>query len=512
MEPILVHKEFEEGRATGLGLRTGKISGGILAVDLDGQSAIDKFTELYGGTLPQTVSFTSGKPGRMQLIFKIPQEQWAGLKNKFVFQTGEGEQIELRWNNHLSVLPPSIHPETQQSYQWINSPDSTATATCPEWILDPLREPPRSTLPSRSKHPIPSDAIPLKKLLAPQHRELIAQGIAEGSRNNAGAALARDLIGVERWANQRGIQIEGTAYDLLFQFGSQCKLPLEEAELKTIYESALRSDPRPCLDEEKLLGCIDAYRNKQTVHHSKGFGRPAQKANPIQVDDSVWEEVKQLNSLKKINHSGILPPKLRNLLREVAEKFNCPLEALELGVLTVAASQLPSPTRLSINGVWSVPPILFTVFVAESGAKKTPVMKVAVDPLKKLQSQSDEKFKVIEEEYKDKLSQWKAMPRRQRGPEPEPPVARELYLTDATTESIVAYLDKYPDRGILLFSDELIGFLGRQNQYRNGAGGDRQFWLELYDGSPVKAIEKPVVAIPYPQHNYQSLEEYSLGY
>ena len=45
------------------------------------------------------------------------------------------DNIEIRWNLHQSVLPPSYHPETG-SYKWINSPSSTALAEAPEWLMD----------------------------------------------------------------------------------------------------------------------------------------------------------------------------------------------------------------------------------------------------------------------------------------------------------------------------------------------------------------------------------------
>jgi hypothetical protein len=37
-------------------------------------------------------------------------------------------------------------------------------------------------------------------------------------------------------------------------------------------------------------------------------------------------------------------------------------------------------------------------------------------------------------------------------------------------------------RGLLLFRDELAGWLGAMDRYNNGAGADRAFWLEAYGG------------------------------
>jgi hypothetical protein len=68
----------------GYGLRTGVISGGIVAVDLDGSSAHPYILELSGGEeLPQTVAFTSGRPGRCQYLFLVPEQYWQGIQTKY---------------------------------------------------------------------------------------------------------------------------------------------------------------------------------------------------------------------------------------------------------------------------------------------------------------------------------------------------------------------------------------------------------------------------------------------
>ncbi|MEB3312505.1 MAG: bifunctional DNA primase/polymerase, partial [Snowella sp.] len=47
---------------TGVGLRLGTISGGLLAIDADGERAETKLQEMSNQDLPTTISWTSGKP------------------------------------------------------------------------------------------------------------------------------------------------------------------------------------------------------------------------------------------------------------------------------------------------------------------------------------------------------------------------------------------------------------------------------------------------------------------
>ncbi len=135
-------QEIEQG-AKGYALRLGQVSGGIVAIDLDGASAQVKLLELSGGAaLPETISFTSGRPGRSQHLFQIPQKFWSQIKSR-KFSTGvkgddgKGELVELRWQGLLSVLPPSAHPTTGQ-YQWLLSPEKSEIAIAPSWMIEQM--------------------------------------------------------------------------------------------------------------------------------------------------------------------------------------------------------------------------------------------------------------------------------------------------------------------------------------------------------------------------------------
>jgi len=137
--------EIKSGKAKGYGIRTGSISGGIVAIDFDGSSAMRKALELSGGELPETVSFTSNRPGRHQRLYRIPKQYWEAIANKklktgVVGDDGKPEQLEFRWDGCQSVLPPSVHPQTG-CYTWINSPQDTEIAPAPMWVIEAMLKP-----------------------------------------------------------------------------------------------------------------------------------------------------------------------------------------------------------------------------------------------------------------------------------------------------------------------------------------------------------------------------------
>jgi hypothetical protein len=146
----LIKRDIRNGKAKGYGLRTGTVSGGIVAVDADGRAAHEKINELSGGVpLPETVAFTSDKPGRCQYLFYIPQEYWGAIATKKIStgvkgDDGKEQKLELRWDGCQSVLPPSVHPETG-FYRWRKSPSELAIAPAPMWVIEAMLVEPEPT-------------------------------------------------------------------------------------------------------------------------------------------------------------------------------------------------------------------------------------------------------------------------------------------------------------------------------------------------------------------------------
>jgi len=131
--------QLETGKATGIGLKLGN---GLLAVDIDGESTAKLLLKLSGqNTLPVTTAWTSGRPGRKQLLFAVAEKDWSRPRNLRIDTgvlgvDGAEECLEFRWLGTQSVLPPSIHPVTNKPYIWINNPLQTPPALAPEWLIN----------------------------------------------------------------------------------------------------------------------------------------------------------------------------------------------------------------------------------------------------------------------------------------------------------------------------------------------------------------------------------------
>lgn len=136
---------------SGFGLRTGEASGGLLAIDVDGESAQPLLEAISFHDIPTTVSWTSGKPGRYQLLFQIPDSireplkdfnravitEWENLKTARDAEGKPAELLEFRYSNSQSCLPPSRHPTTG-GYYWLNNPADVPVAIAPDWLCQLL--------------------------------------------------------------------------------------------------------------------------------------------------------------------------------------------------------------------------------------------------------------------------------------------------------------------------------------------------------------------------------------
>lgn len=139
---------------------------------------------------------------------------------------------------------------------------------------------------------------------------------------------------------------------------------------------------------------------------------------------------------------------------------------------------------------YKVPPILWVAMVGESGTMKTPILDALTSPLLAIQGEIAETWKLNKSDLERESSSYKLKKKGERGEEPQPLAPmQDVYFSDFTIESICQSVSNYPNKGYLTFVDELAGFFLSMDAYRKG-GGDRQKWLEFYNGSAIKVNRK----------------------
>jgi predicted P-loop ATPase len=140
--------ELEAGSAKAIGVCCGVPSGGLLFLDHDGRSASTILRD-WGcpmSSLPRSWTVTSGRDGRFQVIYRVPEEYWAGIatrkyKSGITDSDGKPEQIELRWTGCQSVVA-GAHPTTS-GYHWVSkySPEDLDLAEAPPCLIEKMLKP-----------------------------------------------------------------------------------------------------------------------------------------------------------------------------------------------------------------------------------------------------------------------------------------------------------------------------------------------------------------------------------
>lgn len=243
----LILNELFNTRWTGVGLRTGEYSDGLLTLDVDGESAETLLKAIIGSNEPTTVQWTSGSAGKRQILFQVPnnwREALSDFTRKSITKHGEtetenGEQLEIRYNKQQSVLPPSHHPKTGL-YRWISSPEDTAIAEAPRVLLDYLWEnhlKPKPEKAKESEKPASSDTfpsgedssrlpvsstVPLKETLPQDKQTFVNHGCPNGQRNDLGNEIGILLDDITGHLEEVGQAYSGDAEDILYDFFSAC--------------------------------------------------------------------------------------------------------------------------------------------------------------------------------------------------------------------------------------------------------------------------------------------------
>ena len=143
-DPRVIRPWFPPGTAENLGLATGR---GVFALDLDchgvardrgdGRSAdVDGLGSLRvlemeaGAGLPRTAEAMTGGGGR-HLLFRVDPAYRIG--NRTRWRAG----IDIKGDDGMIVVEPSIHKDTGREYVWIRHPRG-GIAEAPDWLVNLL--------------------------------------------------------------------------------------------------------------------------------------------------------------------------------------------------------------------------------------------------------------------------------------------------------------------------------------------------------------------------------------
>jgi hypothetical protein len=198
---------------------------------------------------------------------------------------------------------------------------------------------------------------------------------------------------------------------------------------------------------------------------------------------------------------GLFPKPWQQYIEAAADHAGSPPDYVMLSLLSVIGAALGNARWGQAWGIFTQPPIVWGAGIGHPSAAKSPgLIDVAQGPIAALEAGMNADWEarlrqhdtdkaeaaVVADKWKDEVKNaaktGNAPPQRpDRAKEPEPLQKRRFAVRDATTQRLARMMAANP-RGLLLFRDELAGWLGAMDRYDSGKGADRAFWLEAFGG------------------------------
>jgi hypothetical protein len=179
----------------------------------------------------------------------------------------------------------------------------------------------------------------------------------------------------------------------------------------------------------------------------------------------------------------VWPDVLAEYLVLGAAARDAPVDMAAVPLAALLGGVIGNRRPLAMKTGWIVRPALWTAVIADPTTGKSPMLGLALDVVHGMQAGAVAAFD-------HENGAYEAAQRSTKGTEvglPRP-VMEHFFTNNCTMEWIApAARDS---AGIAVVRDELLGWFRDLDAYRNGKGGDRQAWLSLWSGEPLKVDRK----------------------
>lgn len=196
---------------------------------------------------------------------------------------------------------------------------------------------------------------------------------------------------------------------------------------------------------------------------------------------------------------GALPGKLQDYVGSVSDAIGCDPSMVGLPVLVCLAGVIGNRRTITLKHGWSEPSVLWGAIVARSGRLKSPAQDEVTRHLRQGEASRIEGEIRARAEYERELQKWNDLPKKIRGERPiEPDPIERVVISDTTVEALASRLSTSPS-GLLLYRDELAGWVRSFDAYKKGGRGDTQAWLEMHRAGSVIVDRKNGATISVPR-------------
>jgi hypothetical protein len=481
-DPTLIKKYWERWPEAGIGLPTGWVNKIIVIetdnpkghkdLEVDGEVSLQA-VEKRLGTLPKT-KMAESPSGSKHRIHAHPGKHLR-IKNS-ASEIGPG--IDVRGDGGMVVAPPSIRKDGV--YRWINK---LPIVGLPEkWISELTEE-----KPDRIITPLPADANWAERYGAETDDPPTLEELQE-----ALDALPNDDVGWEQWNDVAmrlwpaiaALNVYDQGYKL-FESWSRKSKKFNRSLTRQKWRR-LHGNP-PTRYGVRAIFNIDAGTTEEAKEWKEDPPKEingeeaAAKLGFVGKNDDIilpfdfWDEYK----VPKIPR-GIFPELIERFALTLGEVRGSDPVGLAMGGLSACAAAIPDCFKLQVKPLsdpsWIEEPRLWVSMVGGVSTIKTSTLKSVRAPFLEI----DRKLVA---EYAKAKAEWDALDKEEKKTTEEPH-CKHILIGDSTPEATQDTM-RWSDDGMFNVQDELGHFFGAMDRYSNnnkGAGADRFFWTQTYEG------------------------------
>lgn len=474
----------------GYGIGLAHAYSGTMALDVDDWDRAEQELQKHGISLPafyddpEAVIIHSGRPGHGKLLYAMPFG--LALRSKKLADTGPDGHLRNYLDfrcataNELTVqdvLPPSIHPDTGQPYQWAGRGNWTRLPVIPQPLLDMwlalIEQDSTRTIADGGTIPTSWNEITtaLEHIPADCDREEWVQvGMALHWTGAQSGQIDQALQIWHEWSATAQHKYKGDR-EILQQWASFRDDKSSTVKLGTLFHTAkLYGWQRPLPDATELFSPAVVPESPTTLSLSL---RPPAPDMALEL----W------------------PAILRIRAQEISSSVGCdPLVPLLAG-LAAACGVVDARIRLELMPGYRVPPVLWIMTIGEPADKKSPGSRPMFRTLRDLEAEDRPRFakdllaweghEAAYASSKKAFLEYAASPEALLGGQaphvpdmPPQPVPMKITVSDVTSQKLVRQAADRP-RGLLCYLDEMNAWVRKLTDNRSGE--DRSAWVVSYE-------------------------------
>lgn len=472
----------------GYGIGLAHAYSGTMALDIDDWDMAVVELRHHGVDLPalyessDAVIIDSGREGHGKLLYAMP----FGLTLPSKKISREGTTVyELRCSttNSLTVqdvLPPSIHPDTLQSYRWAGRGHWTRLPVIPMALLEHWQK--------------MLTAEVIQTAVSP-----IEGGIDWGDIESAVRAISPECSRDEWVTVGMVLHMVGTRDDNVEYAGNLWDSWSKTSTTKYPGEREMAQQWRSFRDDKATTAKLGSLFHIARAH---GWTKPMPDVSTLFSSTQTITAPDQLMTAFKLPPPNLdmtlVPEVLRTRADEISEHVGCdPLVPLFAGLAAVCGA-VDARTRLELMPGFKVPPVLWIMTIGEPGDKKTPGSRPMFDILEQLERDDKPRFAKAVSDFeitqirytaaKKHAADMAASPENVMGntvlpsipPEPPKPTPVKIIVQDITSQKLIHHASTRP-RGLLCYKDEMASWATKLIDPRSGE--DRSAWTVAYESN-----------------------------